>query len=56
MLFRSIRRCYYQSEEDATEFALNRETRKKNYGLEYDVRAEALVNSGEEETEEDMIS
>ncbi|MEF2876875.1 MAG: DNA phosphorothioation system sulfurtransferase DndC [Blautia sp.] len=51
-----IRRCYYQSEEDATEFALNRETRKKNYGLEYDVRAEALVNSGEEETEEDMIS
>ena len=36
-----IKKCFYKNEKDATEFALERERRKKEYGLEYDVKAEA---------------
>ena len=35
-----IKKCFYKNEEDATVFALERERRKKEYGLEYDVKAE----------------
>ena len=44
-----IKRCYYQNEEDATSFAMEKEMRKKKYGLEYDKIAETL-----EELEEDV--
>lgn len=47
-----IRRCYYQNEKDATAFALEREKRKKEYGLEYDLKAEATE---EEELEEETV-
>lgn len=49
-----IRRCYYKNEEDATSFALGREKRKKEYGLEYDHNAEILEES-EEELEEGIV-
>lgn len=35
-----IKKCFYKNEEDATMFALERERRKKEYGLEYDAKAE----------------
>ena len=31
-----IKRCYYRDEEDATAFAMGRERRKKDLGLDYD--------------------
>lgn len=50
-----IRRCYYKNEEDATSFALKRELRKKEYGLEYDRKAEALEEAAEG-LEEEMVN
>lgn len=52
-----IKKCFYKNEEDATAFALERELRKKEYGLEYDIKAEAdddLIDEvvGEEATDE----
>lgn len=50
-----VKRCYYQNEEDATSFALEREMRKKEYGLEYDHRAEALEELEDEELEGETV-
>lgn len=54
-LQKEIRRCYYRNEKDALQFALNREKRKKEYGLEYDLRVEAPEETGEIEAEEDRL-
>lgn len=35
-----IQRCFYRDEEDATAFALERQRRKREYGLEYDPEAD----------------
>ena len=51
-LQKEIRRCYFRNEPDGLQFALHREQRKKEYGLEYDVRAEADTD-GEIEGEEE---
>lgn len=51
-LQREIRRCCFRDEEDGLEFALHREQRKKAYGLDYDLRAEAAPG-GETEGEEE---
>ena len=48
-----IRRCFFKDEEDAKKFALNREKRKKEYGLKYDVRAEAAETEEGLEPEEE---
>lgn len=50
-----IQRCFYKDEEDAINFALKREERKKEYGLEYDVKAEGIPDQEELDSEKEML-
>lgn len=47
-----IQKCFYKDEADATAFALERQRRKKEYGLEYDSEAD-VPEAGELEENED---
>lgn len=48
-----IKKCFYKNEDEATVFALERERRKKELGLEYDVRAEVDDGLSDEGMEEE---
>lgn len=51
-----IQRCYFKGETDATEFALERQRRKKEYGLEYDPEAEGASELYEERLTEETVN
>ena len=54
-LTEEIRRCYFKDEEDARIFALQRERRKKEYGIEYDHKADEPEDAEEIEQEKEIF-
>lgn len=51
-----IRKCCFKNETDATEYAMAKQRRKKEYGLDYDPDAEAVDELDTEETEKESMN